>query len=149
MSNCNKRYQKSSVRMSNGATQNVAANGAVLYSASTVDTGVSISPNPASGALTLKNAGLYLVLFNGTVNTGTTEGNIIPQLTANGVAIAGASANVTATATATTANVVIPYLVTVGGSCCNVNNDVTISIINAGDTTAEFTSASLSAIKLA
>lgn len=135
--------------MSNGATQTVAANGAILYSASTVDTGVSISPNPASGALTLKNAGLYLVLFNGTVNTGTTAGNIIPQLTANGASIAGASANVTATTTATTANVVVPYLVTVGGSCCNVNNDITISVINAGDVSAEFTAAALTAIKLA
>lgn len=135
--------------MSNGATQTVAANGAILYSASTVDTGVSISPNPASGALTLKNAGLYLVLFNGTVNTGTTAGNIIPQLTANGASITGASANITATTTATTANVVIPYLVTVGGSCCNVNNDITISAINAGDVSAEFTAAALTAIKLA
>ncbi len=135
--------------MSNGATQNVAANGAVLYSASTVDTGVSISPNPASGALTLKNAGLYLVLFNAVINTGATAGTIVPQLTANGVAVPGASATVTATTTATTANVVIPYLVAVGGSCCNVDNDITVSIVNAGSIAAAFTSASLSAIKLA
>ena len=149
MMNCNnKRYQKSSVRMANNATQSVAVNGNVVYSATTTDTGISISASPSSGSLTLRNAGLYLVLFSGTVNTGTIEGNIILQLTSNGTSVAGASATLTATTTTTTENVTIPYLVSVGGSCCNVNNDTLISVTNAGDVTAELLTATLTAFKL-
>lgn len=130
-------------------SQTVSADAIVTYASATTDTGVSIEANPLLGNMTLEKAGLYLVMFNATITTGTTAGTVTPQITANGAAVPGASATVTASTTATTESVSIPYLLSVGGSCCNVDNSVTIAVTNAGDQGATFVSPTLTAIKLA
>ena len=141
----NNKYAKSTIEVNNVNAQTILQNNLIVFTNTVIDTGCSISYN-APSSITLKKAGIYLVLFTATINTGTTAGNITTAIRLNNDIVA--SNTILATTTASTETIIIPKLVMVPKSCDCIDNKKTITIINT-DLQAVYNEVDLMAIKLA
>lgn len=118
-----------SVKAFNQTSQTVLQNGSLsfLNSEITGDKCCSIINN---NAITLKQAGTYLITINANA-LATTADNLTLQLFNKGVAVPGAIGTVTATTTGTE-NIGFSTLITINSSCNCVNNNAILTLINTG-----------------
>lgn len=127
---CKNQFQKSILEVTNDAIQNLAAtNGVFQFTDILTDTGCSIdflSPSTVK----LEKSGVYLVLFNTNLNTGTTAGVINTVMNINGQPVQTVST--IATATASNRTILLQKIVTVPKSCDCVNNTKRITFANTG-----------------
>lgn len=84
---CINKYQKSSLRAYNTATQSI---GNVIFSNIGYQSGVSISLTAGSDTIYLKNPGLYYITADIDLSNSTAATNTSVQMYINGVALAGA-----------------------------------------------------------
>lgn len=142
---CSK-YQKSTLYAYTQASQSVGVNLPVAFN-NNQKTGCSIeleTPN----IIELCNSGLYLVEFNGSAATSETAGDITVQLQRNGVNVSGALATNTSSATTDIESLSFSTIIDVLPSCCAVNNQTSLSVVNTG-IAATFANVAINIVKLA
>lgn len=110
-----------------------------------VHTGCAIGFNAGGSAITLKSAGLYLLIFDGDF-TITTTGAVTFQLFNNNIAVAGAGDTVQATQ-ATPIGVHFATLIEVKPSCCAVDNTAALQVITTAG--GNLINADINVVKLA
>ena len=144
---CNKKYQKSTLSAYTVPSTGSAVDGVLAFANKNL-TGCSIDFTAGATTISLTKPGLYLVEFNATVANQGTTGDVIAQLQKNGVNIPGAVATATSTSTTDLRTVSFAYIIEVNPSCCVVNNDVDLTVVNTG-VAANYSNFNINVIKLA
>jgi hypothetical protein len=112
--------------------QTILTNGIIPFNSVALLKGETVQLNGVS-TIELNRCGVYEVVFNMTANA-TTAGNIVVQMTKNGVIQPQATRTITGATTATSANVPITTLVQVAKNntdCC-CSSPTIIQFVNAG-----------------
>lgn len=111
--------------------QTVLTDGILSFNVNGVLTGCTVSHTAGTGAINLNRAGYYLVHFNGSFSAASTEGDVVVQLLANGIAVDGATAAAT---DQTEGNLAFTTIVRVLPNCCAVQDNVptTLTFENQG-----------------
>lgn len=141
---CNRKYQKSTLTAYTVPVTAEAVNG-VLAFANRQLTGCSIDFTTGSTTISLTKPGLYLVEFNATVTNAGTTGNVVAQLQKNGVNVPGATATTSSTSTTV---LTFTQIIEVNPSCCAVNNDANLTVVNTG-VAANYSNFNINVVKLA
>lgn len=144
---CNRKYQKSTLTAYTVPSTAAAVNG-VLAFANRQLTGCSIDFTAGGTTVVLDKPGLYLVEFNATVANQGTTGNITAQLQRNGVNVPGATATTASASTTDLRTIAFTQIVEVSPSCCAVNNDANLTIVNSG-VAANYSNFNINIVKLA
>lgn len=112
--------------------QTILTNSIIPFNATSLVKGDTVNLSGVS-SIQLNKCGIYEVVFNMTA-TATTAGNVVVQMTKNGVIQPQATRTITGTTTTTSTNVPITTLVQVSKNntdcCCSA--PTTIQFINAG-----------------
>jgi hypothetical protein len=112
--------------------QTLLTNGIIPFNSTALVKGETVNLSGVS-SIQLNKCGVYEIAFNMTANA-TTAGNVVVQMTKDGVIQPQATRTITGATTATSANVPIVTLVQVtknNGNCCCAS-PTTIQFINAG-----------------
>ena len=126
-------------------SKTIASEGAVTFDVNRIVTGCTITHAEGTPSFKLNKPGYYFVIFNGDV-TGAT-GDVVIQLTSNGVAIPGSEATTTLGANTDTANISFSSIIKVLPSCTVIDNLQTLVFVNAG-VEATFTNVNVIITKL-
>lgn len=126
----NKNYQKSLLDVYSTTAQTLITGQAVAYTGINVDTGCSIEYLSPTSARIVK-PGVYKVSFIG-VASASVVGNVTLQIQRDGVLIPAATATETYANTTDLHSFAIETLVKVLPSCCVVQNQPVISVVNTG-----------------
>ena len=126
-------------------SKTIASEGAVTFDVNRIVTGCTITHAEGTPSFKLNKPGYYFVIFNGDV-TGAT-GDVVIQLTSNGVAIPGSEATTTLGANTDTANISFSSIIKVLPSCAVIDNLQTLVFVNAG-VEATFTNVNVIITKL-
>ena len=126
-------------------SKTIASEGAVTFDVNRIVTGCTIIHAEGTPSFKLNKPGYYFVIFNGDV-TGAT-GDVVIQLTSNGVAIPGSEATTTLGANTDTANISFSSIIKVLPSCTVIDNLQTLVFVNAG-VEATFTNVNVIITKL-
>lgn len=126
-------------------SQTIASEGAVTFDVNRIVTGCTITHAEGTPSFKLNKPGYYFVIFNGDV-TGAT-GDVVIQLTSNGVVIPGSEATTTLGANTDTANISFSSIIKVLPSCAVIDNLQTLVFVNAG-VEATFTNVNVIITKL-
>lgn len=126
-------------------SQIIASEGAVTFDVNRIVTGCTITHAEGTPSFKLNKPGYYFVIFNGDV-TGAT-GDVVIQLTSNGVIIPGSEATTTLGANTDTANISFSSIIKVLPSCAVIDNLQTLVFVNAG-VEATFTNVNVIITKL-
>lgn len=145
----NVRYQKSSVQTYNNSAQTVAANSSVNLGNTSVDTGCSICHTSGSTSLSIKNPGLYLIMFDAVgANSTLVSGDVTVQLYKNGIVVPDAFSSSTSASSTDNVSLSFAKLVQISPSCCAVDNSAQFTFVNTGVSTT-FSHVNVVAYKLA
>lgn len=142
---CNNQYQKSVLSASSGA-QTLLTNANIPFNTTNLLNGVSIEFNGGT-TISLVKPGVYLISVDANVAEAGTAGLISIQVQKNGVNINGAKASVDSSATGDAENIHVTTLVKVLPSCCMVNNNANITVVNNG-VGAVYSNANITVVKL-
>jgi hypothetical protein len=145
MSCTNRQYQKSLLNASSGS-QTLLTNATVPFTTTNLLDGCSIQFTGGS-TISLVKPGVYLVSVDANVAESGTAGIISMQIQKNGVNINGAKASVDSSATGDAENIHVTTLVKVLPSCCMVNNNANITVLNSG-VGAVYSNANITVVKL-
>lgn len=126
-------------------SQTIASEGAVTFDVNRIVTGCTITHAEGTPSFKLNKPGYYFVIFNGDV-TGAT-GDVVIQLTSNGVVIPGSEATTTLGANTDTTNISFSSIIKVLPSCAVIDNLQTLVFVNAG-VEATFTNVNVIITKL-
>lgn len=126
----NKNYQKSLLDVYSTTAQTLITGQAVAYTGINVDTGCSIEYLSPTSARIVK-PGVYKVSFIG-VASASVVGNVTLQVQRDGVLIPAATATETYANTTDLHSFAIETLVRVPPSCCVIQNQPVISVVNTG-----------------
>jgi hypothetical protein len=142
---CNRQYQKSLLNASSGS-QTVLTNSAIPFTTTNLLDGVSIQFTGGT-TISLVKPGVYLISVDANVAEAGTAGLIAMQIQKNGVNINGAKASVDSSATGDAENIHVTTLVKVLPSCCMINNNASITVLNSG-VGAVYSNANITIVKL-
>lgn len=142
---CNNQYQKSVLSASSGA-QTLLTNANIPFNTTNLLNGVSIEFNGGT-TISLVKPGVYLISVDANVAEAGTAGLISMQVQKNGVNINGAKASVDSSATGDAENIHVTTLVKVLPSCCMVNNNANITVVNNG-VGAVYSNTNITVVKL-
>jgi hypothetical protein len=142
---CNNQYQKSVLSASSGA-QTLLTNANIPFNTTNLLNGVSIEFNGGT-TISLVKPGVYLISADANVAEAGTAGLISMQVQKNGVNINGAKASVDSSATGDAENIHVTTLVKVLPSCCMVNNNANITVVNNG-VGAVYSNTNITVVKL-
>lgn len=144
---CNRKYQKSTLSAYTVSSTALDVDGVLAFTNKNL-TGYSIDFTAGATTISLNKPGLYLVEFNATVANQGTTGDVVAQLQKNGVNVVGAVAKATSTSTTDLRTVSFTTIIEVSPSCCVVDNDVDLTIVNTG-VAANYSNFNVNVVKLA
>jgi hypothetical protein len=142
---CNNQYQKSVLSASSGS-QTLLTNANIPFNTTNLLNGVSIEFNGGT-TISLVKPGVYLISVDANVAEAGTAGLISMQVQKNGVNINGAKASVDSATTGDAENIHVTTLVKVLPSCCMVNNNANITVVNNG-VGAVYSNTNITVVKL-
>lgn len=129
----------------NITTQEVAANGLLIFSTDRILTGCTATRNGQT--FQLNKPGYYYVTFNADGAATTAAGDIVVVLQNNGIAVPGAIATQTVAAADDAVNLAFATIIRVPPSCCAVDNTANLTLVNTGVATT-YTNVNINITKL-
>lgn len=142
---CNNRYKKSTLNAYSQSNLTVETDGLLSF-ANFKETGCSIRFNGGT-SINVDKPGLYQVIFNANAAESAAAGNIAVQLYRNGMEVPGAIAEAESGETTDIENLAFSTIVEVPPSCCCVDNDTILTVVNIG-VSAVYSNANISVVKL-
>lgn len=140
-----KQYQKSLLSAYSN-TQTIGADNAIPFNEINLLNGCSINFSAGTSTINLVKPGIYLITVDATVSDVDVAGVVTIQINRNGVQIPGAIVSDTA-AIDTNYSMSITTLVKVLPSCCAIDNQTNITVVNSG-IEATYSNTNISIVKL-